>query len=196
MRARRFAHTLLLALLVLSLAACSLPVRSAPPAGVAALSALRPGDALAGMTLSTGSDQAVSLWLLCPPGAPDPVVTVNCDVPAVPQLAIGPSGFALPATAGARDWSRLRWELSLDGSPVDLAAFGTHEVLRPRKAAHGRDAYFAFPAWDVVLSRPAPGPHTLRAAVQLPPISAKVLTVTGGPTFEWVVNFTVPAPAQ
>jgi hypothetical protein len=199
MRAYRFAPVMFTALLALSLAACSLPSRSAPPAAVAALpeEALRPGDALSGMRLSTGSDEVVSLWLLCPAGTvAGPVTTVACDLPDVPQLAIGPSGFVLPATAKVSDWSRLRWELSLDGSPVNLAAFGAYEVLRPRKAPHGRDAYFAFPAWDVVLSHPTPGQHTLRAAVQLPPASAKTLAATNGPTFEWIVNFTIPAPAQ
>lgn len=184
MRNQFITHVLLSFIFTLLMAACSLPSRAAPPAAdVVGPAPLRPGDTLGGMTLksSGGDGQTVSIWDLCrrQQGSAEP-----CRVPAVTELAIGPADFSVPEAVGGVDWDQMAWTLSLDGQPVDLEAFGTQDVLRPRKAPHGRDAYHVYRAWDVVLAQPTPGEHTMRATVQLATADAE--------TIEWAISFTVP----
>jgi hypothetical protein len=179
-------------LLASLLAACALPAgpTASPNANTAAVQQLRPGDSWGGMTLTTGSDEAISVWTVCQPATSFHGRTqTNCSVPLVP-LAIGPSAADLLKITEQAESGRLAWSLWLDGQPVDLEAFGTYDLLLPRKAPHGRDALFVYRAWDVVLAEPMPGLHTLRVAGTQQAHSGKEIGMTIETT-EWVVNFTV-----
>jgi hypothetical protein len=182
----RFALIVLLAGL---LAACDLPAGASPSqaANPAAVQQLRPGDTWEGMSLTTGSDEAISIWTICQPATSLHGRTqTDCSVPLAP-LAIGASAVALPKPAEA---GRLEWSLWLDGQSVDVEAFDTYDLLLPRKAHYGRDALFVYRAWDVVLAEPTPGPHTLLVAVTQQTHSGKEIGMTVETT-EWVINFTV-----
>jgi hypothetical protein len=142
------------------------------------------------MTLTSDGGAARSVWTVCPfPGSGVPLLQSECNLPAVP-LAIGPSGASLPEALRRLDWDRLEWSLTLDEQPVDLEAFGLAGMLLPRKAAHGRDALFVFQAWDVVLSAPTPGTHTLHIIVSPQPDAAEADGVAAD-VFEWILTLTV-----
>ena len=149
---------------------------------------LRPGDSLAGMPLTTGSNSAISLWAVCPQAA-GPGAASDCRVPVAP-LAVGPTAAVLPDLLNQAEWGLVQWSLVLDGQPVDLAAFGTYDSVQPRKAHHGRDALFIYRAWDVVIAEPTPGPHTLQATVTRLTHSGKEIG-TLRETAEWVLQFLV-----
>ena len=145
---------------------------------------LNPGDEIDGMVITTGVADAPPLWAFCPP-APKNVgpFTVNCWVPLLPKLAIGHTfGLADPALQ-TLDWSALTWELSVDGQPVDLKAFGMYDFVLPGLVTNPspiREVFRQIKAWDVVLTNPTPGLHTLHGVVR-----------TGANTYTWAVNFTV-----
>jgi hypothetical protein len=183
-RSARFLSCLVLAGV---LAACSVPGRAVSPADVAAAQSLRPGDSLGSMTLTTGSDAALSLWTACSPDAEG--ARTDCRVPAGP-LAVGPNASALSEIVNQAEWGLLKWALLIDGRPVDLDSFGTFEFAQPRKAAHGRDALFIYRGWDVVLASPTAGEHTLQASVTRLTHSGKELGMTTE-TAKWVVHFVV-----
>jgi hypothetical protein len=179
----------LIVLLAGLLAACGLPAGSGPiqAANTTDVQQLRPGDTWAGMSLTTGSDEAISIWTICQPTTSFRGRTqTDCRVPLAP-LAIGPSAVDLPKPAES---VQLEWSLWLDGQPVALEAFGTYDLLLPRKAQHGRDALFIYRAWDVVLAEPTPGPHTLLVAFTQQTHSGKEIGMTVETT-EWVINFMV-----
>jgi hypothetical protein len=193
MHAQHLTRYALIVLLAGLLAACGLgPYRAA---NTNAVQQLHPGDAWGGMTLTTGSDTAVSLWTACRPATSlNGLTQTDCKVPAVP-LAIGPSAAALAEVVNLAEWARLEWSLTLDGQPVDLEAFGTFDLLQPHKAPHGRDALFIYRAWDVLLAEPTPGPHTLLVAVTQQLHSGKEIGMTVETT-EWIINFTIVATSS
>src|SRR5258706_4337819 len=162
------AKFLISTLVACSLIACSVPAgqRALPAAASVASQQLGPGDTLGQMTLTTGSDQAVSIWTICHPATSlNAVSQTECRGPGR-SLAIGPTGAGLAAVANGTPWERLQWTLLLDDQPVDLEAFGTFKFHQSQKGPTGHDAYFVYPAWDVVVAQPTVGRHTLRAAVQ------------------------------
>jgi hypothetical protein len=188
MNAYRFARSLPFLFLAGVLAACAVPGRAAiSPAEVAAAQSLRPGDRLGSMTLTTGSDAALSLWTACRPAADGS--RRDCRVPAGP-LAVGPSAAALSEMVNQAEWGLLKWSLLIDGRPVDLDSFGTFEFAQPRKALHGRDALFIYRGWDVVVASPTPGEHTLQASVTRLMHSAKELGLLNE-TATWMIDFVV-----
>jgi hypothetical protein len=175
-----------------SLVACSVPARPAalPAAKSAVAQPLGPGDTLGQMTLTTGSDRAVSIWTICHPATSlYGVSQTECQVPSG-ALAIGPTAASLAEAANGTPWEQLQWTLLLDDQPVDLDAFGTFTFRQSQKGPAGRDAYYLYPAWDVVVAQPTVGRHTLRAVVQgLGPSDAAASTGQA----EWLINFTVQA---
>ena len=173
-----------------TLIACSVPAseRALPAAASAASQPLGPGDVLGQMTLTTGSDRAVSIWTMCHPATSlNAVSQTECQVPGR-SLAIGPTAASLAEAANGTAWEQLQWTLLLDDQPVDLNAFGTFNFRQSQKGPVGRDAYYLYPAWDVVVAQPTAGRHTLRAAVQGLDPSADA---AGNGITEWVINFTV-----
>jgi len=170
-----------------TLMACSVPGSqpALPGALPAAARQLGPGDMLGQMTLTTGSEEAVSLWAICHPKTNlNAASQTECQAPGRP-LAIGPTAASLADVAGETPWAEMQWTLLLDDRPVDLDAFGTFNYRQSQKGPAGRDAYYLYPAWDVVVAQPTAGRHTLRAAVQgLGPAG-------GASQTQWVINFTV-----
>ena len=147
---------------------------------------LKPGDEIDGMVLTTGVAEAAPLWAFCSPTLEnDSVTRVECQVPQLSKLAIGhPFGGAEQALQ-ALDWSTLTWELSLDEGSLDLEAFGIHHYVIPDLASPPspiREVFRKKQAWDVVLTNPTPGLHTLHGMAR-----------AGTNTYSWIVNFTVEA---
>lgn len=150
---------------------------------------LQPGDDIAGMRLTTGAVTAPPLWAFCSPGVKtDGVVHVECQVPALPRLAIGHTFRVADQALQAMDWEALAWELTLDGQALDVQAFGLHEFAIPELApwpSSVREIFKRGRAWDVVLINPTPGAHTLSGV-------ARAETAT----YRWVVNFTVETDSR
>jgi len=148
---------------------------------------LKPGDEMDGMIVTTGAAKAPPLWAFCPPTLEnDGVLSVDCRVPQLPRLAIGHAfGLATPALQ-TLDWSALTWEFYVDGRPVDLEAFGVHNYVMPDLALHPspfREIFRQVKAWDVILTNPTPGAHTLSG-----------MAYDEADAYTWTVNFTVQSP--
>ena len=61
----------------------------------------------------------------------------------------------------------MHWELYLDDRPIDLASFGTVDVIHPRKGLDGQSEVFAIDrAWNVMIAQ-ASGQHVLRSVLRL-----------------------------
>ena len=87
-------------------------------------------------------------------------------------------------------WDDLNWELSLDGHPIDLEAFGVYEFVHPDfppSPSPVREVFRMFRVWDVVLVNPVPGTHQLQGQAQSP---------NAAEPYTWVVNFTVANPSN
>jgi hypothetical protein len=84
------------------------------------------------------------------------------------------------------NWEDLVWEMSVDGHPIDLEAFGVYDFVHPDLAPSPspvREVFKMDRLWNVVLVNPTPGMHTVQGQVQ-----------DGAATYTWVVNFTVATP--
>ena len=146
---------------------------------------LKPGDEIDGMILSTRASESLPLWIFCPSTLEKHGMSIDCQVPSVPRLAIGHTLGVTDPALQALDWSVLNWELSLDGQPIDLKAFGICEFVWPGLAASPspiREIFRHTKAWDVVLINPTPGAHTLSG-----------VAYDEAETYAWTVNFTVEA---
>jgi hypothetical protein len=144
--------------------------------------ALSLDTSLDGMTLTKGASEVPALWLFCSSQVSGNVTTAECEVPPLPRLAIGHAFLASDALRGA-DWSELRWELSIDGQPVDLDEFGTYDYVMPTMAPNPsfvREVFMKFTAWDIVLTDLQPGKHTLHGVVR-----------TDAEEYSWVVNIAI-----
>ena len=145
---------------------------------------LKPGDQIDGMVITTGTAKASPLGAFCSPALEDEgILTVDCHVPLLSRLAIGLPFGGTNQALQTLDWSGLTWQLSLDGYPVDLEAFGVYTYVVPDLAPSPspvREVFRQKKAWDVVLLHPTSGLHTLRGIAR-----------TGANTYTWVVNFTV-----
>ncbi|MGE5251904.1 MAG: hypothetical protein ACM3QS_16995 [Bacteroidota bacterium] len=128
----------------------------------------QPGDRIRDMTLTTGAEQAYQLWSFCSaPVQKENVTSVDCGVPAISRLAIG-YPFGIPDKQ--QEGSDLDWELTLDGRPVDLHAFGTQVLVFPAMTARPspiREVFRRVKIWDVVLENPTPGLHTVRGSLRV-----------------------------
>ena len=166
--------------LLLVLAACQ-AVEPSSPGGM-----LRPGDAIAGMHLGTGAQDAPPLWAFCSTAQQESdVITYECELPALPSLAIGNLPFPAGDELEGVEWSTLRWDLSLDDRPLDLEAFGTYRgvvPVAPNKPSPLPEVFREFTAWDIVLSDLTPGEHRLYGVAQ-----------TGMGSQTWVLHFIIKA---
>ncbi len=173
----RFYQMLCLGLTLL-LMACQLPVQSQK------IAMFKPGDTIAGMSLTTGAQEAAPLWAFCSPVQyAGNTTTADCSVPAIPRLAIGHilmPGEEVPARL---NWSEISWELTIDGQPIDLKSFGTYEFLLPAMSPDPspvREVFMQFTAWDVVLTNLNPGEHTIHGLAQM-----------GSYSHTWVMHLTI-----
>ena len=152
-------------------------------------SMLKPGDVIDGMTITTGAAKTPPLWAFCPPAIEnDGILSVDCQVPQLAELAIGHTFGVADQALQTLDWSTLTWELDLDGHLLDLESFGTYDYVMPDLAPHPspiREVFRPMRDWDVVLTNPKPGMHTLHGV-------ARAETDTYG----WVVNFYISGPSD
>ena len=148
---------------------------------------IEPGDEINGMIITTGTSESPPLWAFCPPALEiDGATSVDCRVPSLPKLAIGHTFGLADPDLQTLDWSALTWELSVDGQPVDLLAFGTYDFVLPDLAPRPspiREIFRQVKAWDVILTNPTPGAHTLHGMAYIE-----------ADTYTWTVNFTIEAP--
>jgi hypothetical protein len=150
---------------------------------------LEPGGVINGMSLTTGAKDAIPLWAFCSP-APSAgnSTTSNCQVPVVPQLAIGQVLMPGDDTGTTLDWSATNWDLRLDGQSIDLKSFGTFDFVVPALShdpAPVREVFVKVTAWDVVLTNLNPGEHTIQALARM-----------GNKSHTWVLHLTIGADAH
>jgi hypothetical protein len=164
--------------------------------------AAQPGDSIGGMVLKTGGSEIVPIWAFCVPAFLNPgVTTTECNVPPLPELAIGHGWFSADEALRDSNWQAMTWELYLDGQQVDLNAFGTNDADMPQTGLPGHDpneeVITNLRSWDVVLGNPTAGAHTLHSVLHLSQQVDDGFHVTEAGTYELVVNFTVKAaPAK
>ena len=133
-------------------------------------SLLRPGAELDGMRLRvTDVTDAELFGLYCDPIVLRPgTYTRACgNIRYRGPLVIGYGSIATSSEELEQMWRAQRWELYLDGQPVDLAAFGTLPDRHFFEPAVGAEVWLR--QWAVTIANPTPGPHTLRSVVEQSP---------------------------
>jgi len=149
---------------------------------------LEPGDKIDDMTIITGTKYAVPLWTACSPKkVNDNLISGECsELPVYSKLAIGHTLGVMDLLDPSIEWEELIWELSLDGHPIDLEAFGVYDFVYPDFPSKPLGEVFrVVRVWDVVLVNPTPGMHRIHGQVQ-----------DGVAKYTWVVNFTVAMPLR
>ncbi|NIO68115.1 MAG: hypothetical protein GTN71_03420 [Anaerolineae bacterium] len=125
------------------------------------------------------------------------VTTTECNVPPLPELAIGHGWFSADEALRNSNWQAMTWELYLDGRQVELNAFGTYDADMPQTGLPGHDpneeVITKLRSWDVVVGNPTAGAHTLRSVLHLSQQVDDGFHVTEAGTYDLVVNFTVEA---
>jgi len=146
----------------------------------------QPGETIDDMVITTGIEDAVPLWAICSPKkVNDHSIRADCGELSHANLAIGHTLGVMDLVHPSIGWEELIWEMSLDGRPIDLEAFGIYDFIHPdfpSKPSPIREVFRVLRVWDVVLVNPTPGTHRLQGQVQPP---------DGAETYTWVVNFTV-----
>lgn len=154
-------------------------------------SMLKPGEMINGMVITTGVENANPFWALCSSTKQnDQSINVDCGELPYANLAIGHTFGVMDLMPQAIDWEELTWELSLDGHPIDLAAFGVYDFVTPGLAPRPspvREVFKKSSAWNVVLVNPTPGAHRLQGQAR---------SRAGAEAYTWAVNFTVGTPLQ
>ena len=149
-------------------------------------SIFRPGDTLDGMSLTTGARDAAPLWSFCSPAQYSSNTTIaSCEVPMLPELAIGQILMPGDDPLTMLDWSEITWALTIDDQPIDLASFGTYDFVLPAMSHDPspiREIFVKFTAWDVVLTNLVPGEHTVHSSAQI-----------GTDHYEWIIHLTIAA---
>jgi hypothetical protein len=164
--------------------------------------AAQPGDRIGEMVLKTGGFEIVPIWAFCSPAFLKPgVTTTECNVPPLPELAVGHGWWTADEARRDSCWEAMAWELYLDGQQVDLNVFGTFDADLPQTGLPGHDpneeVITKLRSWDVVVENPTAGAHTLRSVLHVSQQVDDGFHVTEAGTYELVVNFTVEAaPAK
>lgn len=152
-------------------------------------SMLKPGEMIDDMVITTGVENANPYWALCSSTKEnDQSINVDCGELFYANLAIGHTFGVMDLPPPSINWEGLTWELSLDGRPLDLAAFGFYDFVTPELAPSPspvREVFKKSRVWDVVIVNPTPGIHRLEGQAQSP---------DGAEPYTWVVNFTVATP--
>ena len=172
-------NSLLIVMLLLSLNSCKDQSRDVPHT-------LQEGDNLIGMVVTTGIADAPPLESYCyfDPDE-DGMDTVDCQVPLLTKLGIGHMIGVPRGALQELDWSKVSWEVYLDGYLLDLDSFGEYTYAEPvlRTAPSPvREVFEKRKTWDIVLVNPTFGLHTLTC-------TAKAQAVV----YHWVVNFMINA---
>ena len=150
---------------------------------------LEPGDEIVDMVITTGAEDAFPLWSICGPQKVNGhTIKADCGELSHDNLLIGYTLGTMELFDPPIGWEELNWEMSVDGHPIDLPAFGVYDFVQIFHPSHsGREIFKVSRVWDVVLVNPAPGMHRIHGQAQTP---------DGGETYTWLVNFTVPAPSK
>lgn len=194
-KAQQAAVNFIIILTVLALAGCAAPTP-------AAVSMLKPGDSVGGMIMQKGAGESQSppIWAFCSATGGDKpgVITEDCTVPALPELAIGHGWITFDEATRDSEWKAFTWELYLDGQAIDLNAFGTFDADFPMTGLPGHDpneeVITKLRSWDVLLTNLKPGAHTLRSVIHQSEAVDDGLGGTYPPgTYELIVNFTIEA---
>jgi hypothetical protein len=148
---------------------------------------LRPGVKIDGMVITSGIEDAYPLSAFCSPTREnDHSIRVDCrELTFCAKIAVGQAFGMLDLIPASIGWDELTWEMSMDGHPIDLEAFGVYHFVRPDLAPSPspvREVFRTVKDWNVVLVNPAPGMHTLRGQAQ---------SRDGAETYTWVVNLPV-----
>ena len=157
---------------------------------------LQPGDKIDDMAITTGPEHAYPLSAFCSATKEnDHSIRVDCgELSVCANVAIGQTFGVMGLIHEMNlipqpiNWEELVWEMSVDGHPIDLEAFGVYDLVHPDLApspAPVREVFKMERLWNVVLVNPTPGMHRVEGQAQ---------TRDGVATYTWVVNFTVAAP--
>jgi hypothetical protein len=157
---------------------------------------LQPGEKIADMAITTGVEDAFPLSAICSATKEnDHSIRVDCgELSVCANVAIGQTFgvmdliHAMNLIPQPINWEEFIWEMSVDGHPIDLEAFGLYDFVHPDLApspSSVREVFKMERLWNVVLVNPTPGTHTLRGQAQ---------PRDGAAPYTWVVNFTVATP--
>ncbi len=145
---------------------------------------LEDGDKLNGMVVTSGMADAPPLEAFCTfEVGEDVTTTIDCQVPPLPKLAIG---HLIGVTGGAfqeLDWSKIDWQVYLDGYLLNLDTFDEQSYVEPEILSSPspiREVFKQRKTWDIVLINPTFGLHTLLC-------TAKTKSVV----YNWTVNFMI-----
>ena len=137
-----------------------------------------------GMVVTSGTTDAPPLEAFCIFKLDEELTnTIDCQVPPLPKLAIG---HMIGLTGGALqelDWSKLDWQIYLDGYLLDLDTFDEQTYVEPvflSSPSSVREGFKQRKTWDIVLINPSFGLHTLLCTVR-----------ENSVTYSWVVNFMI-----
>jgi len=146
---------------------------------------LQPGEKIDDMVITTGIEEAFPLWAVCAPKkVNDYSISADCGELSYENLAIGHTLGVMDLFDASIKWEDLKWDLSVDGFPIDLEAFGVYDFVHPDFPSKPLgEVFMAIRVWDVVLVNPTPGIHRLQGQAQ---------TRDGIAKYIWVVKFTVP----
>jgi hypothetical protein len=150
---------------------------------------LQPGEKIDGMVVGTGIKNAYPLSAFCTPKKEnDHSIRVDCrELSMCANLGIGQAFGMMDLIPPSISWEDLTWQLSVDGHPIDLEAFGLYEFAYPTLAPSPspvREVSKVARSCDVVLVKPTPGDHTLQGRAQ---------SQDGATVYTWVVNFAIAA---
>jgi len=148
---------------------------------------LEPGEKIEDMVITTGVEDAFPLWGICSATREnDHSIRVDCrEVSVCANFAIGHTFGVMDLIPQSIRWEELNWEMSVDGHPIDLTAFGAYEFVHPDLAPSPspvREVFKVARDWDVILVNPTPGMHTLQGQAQ---------TRDGAAAYTWVINLPV-----
>jgi hypothetical protein len=157
---------------------------------------LQPGEKIDDMVITTGAEHAYPLSAFCSATKEnDHSIRVDCgELSFCANIAIGHTFgvmdliHAMNLIPQPINWEELVWEMSVDGHPIDLEAFGVYDFVHPDLSPSPspvREVFKMERLWNVVLVNPTPGMHRVQGQAQ---------TRDGAATYTWVVNFTVATP--
>jgi hypothetical protein len=172
--------TILLILTILGLLFVPASCRQIPTAS----RTLEKGDKLNGMVLTSGTIDAPPLEAFCIFDIDEEVTTtIDCQVPPLPKLAIGHMIGVTGRAFQELDWSKIDWQIYLDGYLLDLDTFDEQSYVEPEIGTSPsliREVFKQRKTWDIVLINPTFGLHTLVCTAK-----------TNSVVYKWVVNFEI-----
>lgn len=119
---------------------------------------LKPREMIGDMVITTGVENTIPFWILCSNTNEDNhSIRVDCGELSYDKLAIGHTFGVMDLIRQCINWEDYNWEMSLDGHPIDLKAFGVSDIVRPDLASSSspvREVFRRVRLWNVVLVNP------------------------------------------